>query len=110
MVVHYHRGKERAEELAAEIGAAGVVGSDLTQEEEVDSMFAAAGTLDVCAAVAGVWPADDIPVWELPLERWRATLDANLTATFLTARGFLRQLEGDGVLVRRLPMLRKPQE
>ena len=75
VVVHYHRGKERAEELAAEIGAAGVVGADLTQEEEVDSMFAAAGGLDVCAAVAGVWPADDIPVWELPLERWRATLD-----------------------------------
>ena len=41
VVVHYHRGKERAEELAAEIGAAGVVGADLTQEEEVDSMFAA---------------------------------------------------------------------
>jgi 3-oxoacyl-[acyl-carrier protein] reductase len=99
VVVHYHRGKARAEELAAEIGAAGVVGSDLTQEEEVDSMFAAAGTLDVCAAVAGVWPADDIPVWDLPLERWRGTLDANLTATFLTARGFLRQLEGDGALI-----------
>jgi len=40
-----------------------------------------------------------VPVWDLPLERWRATLDANLTATFLTARGFLRQLEGDGALV-----------
>ena len=99
VVVHYHRGQERAEELAAEIGAAGVVGADLTQEEEVDSMFAAAGTLDVCAAVAGVWPSDDIPVWDLPLERWRATLDANLTATFLTARGFLGQLEGDGALI-----------
>ena len=99
VVVHYHRGREPAEELAAEIGAAGVVGANLTQEDEVDSMFAAAGSLDVCAAVAGVWPADDVPVWELPLERWRATLDANLTATFLTARGFLRQLEGDGALI-----------
>ena len=28
----------------------------------------------------------------MPLERWRETVDANLTATFLTARGFLRQL------------------
>jgi 3-oxoacyl-[acyl-carrier protein] reductase len=98
VVVHYHRGKERAEQLAAELGAA-AVGADLTREDEVDSMFAAAGSLDVCAAVAGVWPANDVPVWELPLERWRATLDANLTATFLTARGFLRQLEGDGTLI-----------
>ncbi|MDX6435713.1 MAG: 3-oxoacyl-[acyl-carrier protein] reductase [Gaiellaceae bacterium] len=99
LVVHFHRGQERAEALAAELGKATIVGADLTDEEQVESMFAAAGALDVCAAVAGVWPAGDVPVSELPLERWRATLDANLTATFLTARGFLRQLEGDGALV-----------
>jgi 3-oxoacyl-[acyl-carrier protein] reductase len=100
VVVHYHLGKERAEQLAGELGGgAAVVAADLTREEEVDSMFATAGSLDICAAVAGVWPSDDLPVWELPLERWRATLDANLTATFLTARGFLAQLEGDGALI-----------
>jgi 3-oxoacyl-[acyl-carrier protein] reductase len=100
VVLHFHRGKEHAEELAAELkGGATAVGADLTREDEVDRLFAAAGSLDVCAAVAGVWPSDDLPVWDLPLERWRATLDANLTATFLTARGFLRQLEGDGALV-----------
>src|SRR6266849_5545068 len=100
VVVHFHTGKERAEELAAELkGGATVVGADLTREDEVDRMFAAAGSLDVCAAVAGTWPAEDLPVCALPLERWRATLDANLTATFLTARGFLRQVEGDGALV-----------
>ncbi|HLB19637.1 MAG TPA: SDR family NAD(P)-dependent oxidoreductase, partial [Gaiellaceae bacterium] len=100
VVVHFHRGKERAEELAAELGVgATVVGADLTREDEVDLLFEAAGSLDVCAAVAGAWPSEDLPVWELPLERWRATFDANLTATFLTARGFLRQLEGDGALI-----------
>ena len=37
---------------------------------------------------------------ELPLERWRETIDANLTASFLTARGFLAQLEDrEGALV-----------
>jgi 3-oxoacyl-[acyl-carrier protein] reductase len=95
VVAHYHRGRDRAEAL----GAAAVVGADLTNEEEVDRLFAEAGRLDVCAAVAGVWPSGDVPVWDLPLERWRETLDANLTATFLTARGFLRQLEGDGALI-----------
>ncbi|MEN3311097.1 MAG: 3-oxoacyl-[acyl-carrier protein] reductase [Actinomycetota bacterium] len=100
VVVHYHRGRERAEQLAAELGGgAAVVGADLTREDEVDDMFAAAGRLEVCAAVAGAWPSQDLPVWELPLERWRATLDANLTATFLTARGFLGQLESDGALI-----------
>ena len=92
---HYHRGRERAEAL----GDVTLVSADLTREDEVERLFAEAGPLDVCAAVAGVWPSDDVPVWELPLERWRATLDANLTATFLTARGFLGQLEGDGALV-----------
>jgi 3-oxoacyl-[acyl-carrier protein] reductase len=46
--------------------------------------------------VAGVWPEEDVPVLELPLERWRATLDANLTATFLTARAFLSEVERNG--------------
>jgi 3-oxoacyl-[acyl-carrier protein] reductase len=40
-------------------------------------------------------------VWELPLERWEATLRANLTTSFLTGRGFLRSVaeHGHGSLV-----------
>jgi 3-oxoacyl-[acyl-carrier protein] reductase len=99
LVLHYHRGRERAEALAAELGEASVVGADLTDEGEVEALFEQARPLDVCAAVAGMWPSEDVPVWELPLERWRTTLDANLTVSFLTARGFLRQLGGDGALI-----------
>jgi 3-oxoacyl-[acyl-carrier protein] reductase len=101
VVVHYHRGRDRAEELARELGGAATAGADLTDEDEVERLFAEAGPLDVCAAVAGVWPREDVPVWELPLQRWRATLDANLTVTFLTARGFLRGVahRGHGSLV-----------
>jgi 3-oxoacyl-[acyl-carrier protein] reductase len=92
LVVHYHRGRERAEAVAADLGVATALGADLTNEQEVDRLFGEAGRLDACAAVAGVWPQEDAPVWDMSLERWRATLDANLTATFLTARAFLRQL------------------
>jgi len=96
VVVHYHRGRERAEAAGGSV----VVQADLRDESAVERLFAEAGPLDVCAAVAGVWPADDVPVAELGLERWRETLDANLTATFLTARGFLAQLEDrEGALV-----------
>jgi 3-oxoacyl-[acyl-carrier protein] reductase len=98
VVCHYFRGRERAEAT----GAAAVVQADLRDEAEVARMFAEAGELDACAAVAGVWPENDVPVAELSLGRWRETLDANLTATFLTARGFLRNLgdrEGSLVLV-----------
>jgi 3-oxoacyl-[acyl-carrier protein] reductase len=96
VVVHYHRGRDRAEA----VGGAAVIGADLTNEADVDRLFAEArealGTIDVCAAVAGVWPQADEPVWELPLERWEDTLRANLTATFLTARAFLREVERNG--------------
>ena len=96
VIVHYHRGRDRAEGLAEELGGALVAGADLTDEAEVDELFGAIGPLDVCAAVAGVWPREDMPVWELRLERWRETLDANLTASFLTARGFLRGVAAHG--------------
>jgi len=92
VVAHYHRGRERAEALDAAL----VLGADLTVEAEAERLFERAGALDVCAAVAGVWPEEDVPVWELSLERWEATLRANLTTTFLTARGFLRGLERSG--------------
>ena len=97
VVVHYNTGRERAEA----VGGAQLVQADLTREDEVDRLFAEAGPLDVCAAVAGVWPSEEVPVWELPLERWEETVSANLTVTFLTARGFLRQVEqrGHGSLV-----------
>jgi 3-oxoacyl-[acyl-carrier protein] reductase len=104
VAVHWHRGEERARSVAAETGGVAVQ-ADLTDEREADRLFAEArealGRIDVCAAVAGVWPSEDMPVWELPLERWEATLQANLTATFLTARGFLREVarNGSGSLV-----------
>jgi 3-oxoacyl-[acyl-carrier protein] reductase len=104
VAIHYRTSRERAEELASETGGVALQ-ADLTVEDEADALFAAAerelGGVDVCAAVAGLWPREDEPVWKLPLERWEATLRANLTATFLTARGFLRLVErtGHGTLV-----------
>jgi 3-oxoacyl-[acyl-carrier protein] reductase len=100
VLVHYHRGEERARTLAEELGRATVAQADLTVEADVERLFAEArqalGRIDVCAAVAGEWPSEDVPVWELPLERWEQTLRANLTATYLTARGFLREVEQNG--------------
>ncbi|HEY3070477.1 MAG TPA: SDR family oxidoreductase [Gaiellaceae bacterium] len=103
--LHYHRGRERAEALAAELDGSLPVQADLTREDEAERLFDELRErfdgLDVCAAVAGAWPEEDVPLWELPLERWEATLRANLTMTFLTARGFLREVEraGHGTLV-----------
>ena len=105
VLVHYHRGEKRAKALAEELGGAPVAQADLTVGADVDRLFADAretlGRLDVCAAVAGVYPSEDVPVWELDLERFERTIRENLTATFLTARAFLRELRstGGGALV-----------
>jgi 3-oxoacyl-[acyl-carrier protein] reductase len=100
VLVHFHRGEERARALASELGDAPVVQGDLTSEADVERLFTAArdalDRVDVCAAVAGVWPSEDEPVWALPLERWEETVRANLTATFLVARAFLREVERNG--------------
>jgi 3-oxoacyl-[acyl-carrier protein] reductase len=104
VLVHYHRGEERARALADELGGAPIAQADLTVEREADRLFddarAALGSVTVCAAVAGVYPVEDVAVREMSLERFERTIALNLTATFLTARGFLRRLaEGSGALV-----------
>jgi 3-oxoacyl-[acyl-carrier protein] reductase len=105
VAIHYRTSRERAEELAREIGTAAVLQADLTEEAQVERLFAEArdelGQIHVCAAVAGMWPRDDEPVWRLSLARWEEVLRANLTVTFLTARGFLREVRrtGHGSLV-----------
>jgi 3-oxoacyl-[acyl-carrier protein] reductase len=104
VVVHYHRGLDRARALAAELGGAPVARADLTVEADAERLLAEArdalGVVEVCAAVAGVYPSEDVPVRELPLDRFERTLRENLTATFLTARAFLGGVEtGPAALV-----------
>jgi 3-oxoacyl-[acyl-carrier protein] reductase len=105
VLLHYHRGEKRARALAEELDGATVVAADLTDEAAVERLFDAAREalerVDVCAHVAGVWPSEDVPVWELPLARWEDTLRTNLTSSFLVARAFLGEVErtGHGSLV-----------
>lgn len=104
VAVHYHRNAGAASALADEIGGIALQ-ADLRDEPATDRLVAAAvdafGRLDGCVANAGVWPEEPTPVAQLPLERWRATVDANLTVSFLTARAYLRHVAevGEGSLV-----------
>jgi 3-oxoacyl-[acyl-carrier protein] reductase len=99
VVVHYHRGEGRARALSDGLGGS-FAQADLTLEADVERLFdearGALGAIDVCVAVHGVWPREDVPVWELSLERWEETVRQNLTATFLVARSFLRAVERSG--------------
>ena len=104
VAVHYRGSRERAEALASEVDGV-ALRADLRDEAQADALVPAAaaalGRLDACVANAGVWPREDVALADLPLERWRETIEANLTATFLTARAYLRHVRaaGSGSLV-----------
>jgi NAD(P)-dependent dehydrogenase (short-subunit alcohol dehydrogenase family) len=95
-VVLAARRKDRLEEIAAGIRAAGgeahAVPTDVTDEGEVEALFQAAvqrhGRLDLLVSSAGVPQAT--PTEQVSLAEWRAVLDANLTSCFLCAREALK--------------------
>lgn len=99
VAVHYRTSSSRAEALAEEVGGVALQ-ADLRIESEVDALVPQAvdvlGRLDVLVANAGSWPSEDVPIWEMDLERWRDTLATNLDGTFLSCRAFLRHVADTG--------------
>jgi len=102
-----HSRRAEAEAVATEIRRLGrkawVGAGDLGNAEVVDRLFAEAGEevgpLDIFVGNAGIWPAADQAVRDMPPERWSATIRANLDAVFLTTRAALRRMRAPGRVV-----------
>ncbi len=109
VMLHCHSNRAKAEQLARELSAVEtlVVGADLRQEAEVSALFAEVkehfGRVDTLVANAGMWPPEHVLLADLTLERWRQTLDIDLTSVFLCCREFLKlareQRRGNAVLI-----------
>jgi glucose 1-dehydrogenase len=92
VVVNYHSDVKKADEVVAQIVAAGgsakAVKGDMSAEEDVKRLFAAAikkyGAVDVLVANSGI--QKDSPIAEMTLKDWQAVIDTNLTGQFLCAR------------------------
>ena len=56
----------------------------------------AVGRLDVCVVNAGIWPAESVPLHEMPPQRIREVVDVNLRGAVWTMRSFLRGVAEDG--------------
>ncbi|MFT7670303.1 MAG: 3-oxoacyl-[acyl-carrier protein] reductase [Planctomycetota bacterium] len=82
--------KERALLISCDVSSADQV------QLAFDQVRDAWGRIDVAIANAGVWPAANERLWELPEERLRQTLDTNLFGVIWTARSFMRQLKEYG--------------
>jgi NAD(P)-dependent dehydrogenase (short-subunit alcohol dehydrogenase family) len=101
------KGEEARGELR-ELGRVAFLPCDAAVPEQVERLFAGAvdflGGLDVLYHVAGISGRryGDAPLHECTEEGWHATLEANLTSTFLTNRAAVRrflQQKGLGVIL-----------
>ncbi len=84
------RRQELLEQALAEAGGRGIaVATDVTDPASVKALFAAAeakwGRVDVLFNNAGTG-APAVPMDELPWEKWKAVIDANLNGSFLCAQ------------------------
>jgi NAD(P)-dependent dehydrogenase (short-subunit alcohol dehydrogenase family) len=81
------------------------VAADLTRAEEVEAMVAQVerefGPVDVLVANAGGSSVRPGPIEDIGVEDWRASVDANLTATFLSVKYVLPGMKerGRGVII-----------
>jgi glucose 1-dehydrogenase len=108
-VVNYVGSRDPAEDVVSEVEAAGgravAIEADVSNEQQVQAMFAQArselgGPIDLLVNNAGV--EKPFPLIEMPLEEWNRVLAVNLTGAFLCAREAARGMVGDslpGVIV-----------
>ncbi len=107
---HARRLAETAEQLEAETGGAvRAVACDVTDEAQVQALYAAAvdhfGRFDVAVHNAGL--GGTVPLVEMTDEQWSRVLDITLTGTFRCTRAALTHLlpQGSGVIVNNASVL-----
>lgn len=103
VVVNYHSQAAPAEELVRQIIAEGgraiAVGADVSNEQDVERLFAqtldAFGFVDILVANSGL--QKDAPTVDMTLADWNTVINVNLTGQFLCARAALRIFNRQGV-------------
>lgn len=104
VVVNYVAGEERAQQIVAEIKSSGgealAIHADVSQESEVQAMFAQAtkawGSVDILVNNAGL--QRDAKFHEMSLKDWNFVIGVNLTGQFLCAREAVREFLRRGVV------------
>jgi 3-oxoacyl-[acyl-carrier protein] reductase len=105
--ITYHTRGDDAKAVAKEIKALGrrswVGGGDLGDSAVVERLFqdfrSQFGRLDLFVGNAGIWPVEAVPLRDLPLERWRETMQANLDSIYFTTRAALRMMPAGGRVI-----------
>jgi glucose 1-dehydrogenase len=103
VVINYVAGRDKAENLAERIrgkgGEAIVFEADVSLEDQVRAMFAAAverwGSLDILVNNAGL--QQDAALVDMSLAQWNKVIDVNLTGQFLCAREAAKEFLRRGI-------------
>jgi len=107
VAITYHTRAREADATAAEIRSLGrrafVVGGDLADPEVAQRLVSGIerefGGLDIFVANAGIWPAEEVRLADMPVKRWRSTVQANLDSVFVSTRAVLPLLRAGGRVV-----------
>lgn len=103
VIVNHRSGAEAAERVAGEITASGgtaeILGADVSDESQVEAMFAGArqrfGTVHILINNAGI--QSDALITEMTQDQWRRVIEVNLTGQFLCARSAIREFLRRGI-------------
>ncbi|KAF7349245.1 hypothetical protein MSAN_01714000 [Mycena sanguinolenta] len=100
VTAHYNSNAASLNALIAEFGSDKILAAqaNLSAEDDVMRMFSEAsnsalGIVQILVINHAISPPEDDSVLNMTLERWRNTIDTNLTASFLVSREYLRRLE-----------------
>ena len=93
-VIVVGRRREPLDSVAAADSRITAIVADVTDEGDVVTMFAEAGSIDIVVANAGA--AESAPLIRTTSDLWQRMLAVNATGVFLTLREGLRQMEGRG--------------
>ena len=107
VIVNYARSSKGAEAVVKEIKATGgeaiAIQADVSQEDQVKSMFQQIfeqyGTIDVLVNNAGL--QKDANLVDMTLEQWNRVIGVNLTGQFLCAKEAVKEFKRRGVVPER---------
>ncbi len=104
VIVNYSSSPQKAEQVMAEIKAAGgegmIIKADVSNETEVQEMFSMTikkyGTVDILVNNAGL--QKDARLHEMTLDQWNYVLGINLTGQFICSREAIKEFLKRGVV------------
>jgi NAD(P)-dependent dehydrogenase (short-subunit alcohol dehydrogenase family) len=97
VTAHYHRNREPLQSLFDKYGPdrLQLAHGDLTSERDVQDIFKKMiwGAPEIVVVNHGIFNIPGILLRDMELAQWEQTLSVNLTASFLVAREYLRNLD-----------------